>query len=417
MRFIVCHPAQQHSFQLAIAAKRAGVLEKYITTVYDKKRSLTEAAAGMLRGKYRQKARSRRCEELGEEEILQFCEAEGLLKLLFLNIPFLHRLYYPVKYHLADRFARKVAAYAIKSGADAVITYDDTSPLLFEILAREAPQIRRIMDVSAANTLYMRQIYERDLKLAPGFAGRLKTERAIVWDPVRVDRTRRELKAAETFLVPSAFVKKSLMFSGISEDRIHVCPYGVSTVQFHQKQFPETISRPIRFVYVGGVKELKGIYYLLEAFQRIPKASAELIVVGQCDPKDPDLAPYLERVTFLGSILHDEMDAVLRSADVFILPSLGEGLSLAAMEAAMCGLPLIVSENSGIVDLMTDGAEGYIIPIQSTEAIVGAVQRLIDCPENIRTMGQAAHEMAMNATWDAYYEKMGGILKNLEKDR
>ena len=413
MKVIVCHPAQQHSYRLAVAAKKCGFLDKYITTVYYRHGSLTEITAKCLKGHFQRKAKSRCCYDLNNDEVIQFCEGEGLLKLLCMNIPFLRRAYYPIKYHLADRFARKVAAYAVKNQVDAVITYDDTSALLFEILSEKAPNIRRIMDVSAANTLYMRHIYERDIELAPTFADRLKSERAIVWDEDRINRTKHELESTQYFLVPSNFVRRSLQFSGIRSESIFLCPYGVSSNQFTQKHYQKISGRPIRFVYVGGVKELKGIYYLLEAFQKIPQSEANLQVVGKFNKADPDIAPYLEHVRFLGSVIHEEIEHILHDADVFIMPSLGEGLSLAAMEAAMCGLPLIVTENSGIADLMQDGRQGFVIPIQSAEAIYAAARAFIDDPERIETMGREAHHMAESFDWNSYYERMGKILKKI----
>lgn len=415
MKVLVAHPAQQHSYRLATALKRAGMLEKYATTVYYKPHSLTFLVAKLLKSRFRTKAEERRCSELPDGEVIQFCEGEGLLKLLALNTRFFKKDYAKIKYHVADRFAKRVARYAIRNNVDAVVTYDDSSPLLFEELKKKAPHILRIMDMSAANILYMRHIYERDMELAPAFALRLQKERSICFDPISTDRAEREIRATQIFLVPSDFVAKSLEFSGVDADRMYRCPYGVDITEFSAKKYREnadTGTLPVRFVYIGGIKELKGISYLLDAFMEIPAELAALTVIGQYDTGDGDSLIYKDRITFSGAVPHSQMPDFLKASDVFICPSLGEGMSLSALEAAACGLPLIVTENSGINDLMS-GKEGFVIPIQSKEAIKEKVLWFSRNPEKIADMGKAARELALKLSWDAYYERMGMIFKNM----
>lgn len=407
MKIIVCHPAQQHSYRLAAALEQGKMLEAYITTVYYRPHSFTRLVTGLLKGKFKKKAEGRRSNEIDDDKVVQFCEVEGLLKLLALNVPFFSRFYHKLKYDTADRFARKVAQYAIEHQVDAVVTYDDCSPLLFEILQKKAPHILRILDVSAANLLYMRQIYDRDITLTPAFAKRLKAEMSRCWNPVILDRAKREIISSNKFLVPSKFVAASLAYSGVAEDQMLYCPYGVDVSQFFQKTYDDIEKlkhRPLRFIYVGGVKELKGISYLLEAFNHIPKEKAELTVVGACNLHDADIQPYLGRVHFTGMVLHSEVPQLLQTADVFVFPSLGEGLSLSVLEAAAIGLPLIISENSGVTDIIRNNKEGIIIPIQSTETIVDAVTWFIEHPERIQDMGMAARKKALACTWNRYYK-------------
>ena len=415
MRVLVAHPAQQHSYRLATALKQVGMLEKYATTVYYRPGSLTAFVAMLLKGKFKTKAEERHCEALSNDEVIQFCEGEGLLKLVALNTKFFKKNYDAIKYHTADRFAQKVAKYAIKHNVDAVVTYDDSSPLLFETLQKKAPHILRIMDMSAANILYMRSIYERDMELAPAFADRLRKEREICWNPINVERAEREIRATQKFLVPSGFVARSLEYSGVKPEQMYRCPYGVDVSQFSMKEYEDDLiirTRPIRFIYVGGVKELKGVSYLFDAFTEIPKEIATLTVVGKYNATDKDIERYKDRIRFTGNILHSAVADELRNADVFVFASLGEGLSLSTLEAAACGLPLIVTENSGVNDGM-DGTEGFVIPIQSKEAIIDRVLWFTQHPEKIRQMGKAAREFALKFTWETYYDRMGTIFRSL----
>ena len=418
MQILVVHPAQQHSYHLAVALYQAGYLDHYVTTVYYQPRSLTAFVAKLLRGNLRTKAMMRRCPALPDALVLRMCEGKGLLKLLTMHLPLLQRYYRRVKYHTADRFAEKVADYIALHPVDAVVCYDDCSSVLFPALAQRSPHVLRIMDVSAANVLYMRKIYEQDMRMMPEFAARLRKERTIVWDQDTIRRTETELCFAQMYLVPSEFVSRSLRFSGIPAEKIHLCPYGADVDVFSQKMYPDyrALDRPLRFIYVGGVKELKGIGYLLHSFQSIPRDRAELIVVGACDRTAEDILPYLDCITFTGPVLHSEMPALLAEADVFVFPSLGDSYALVVMEAAACGLPVIVSKNTGAGELITDGVEGFVIPIQSEQALTEKVLYFVDHPDQIEKMGRAARKMAEHNRWEDYYTRVctifGSIINN-----
>lgn len=405
MKILVCHPAQQHSYRLATALNRENMLYAYITTVYYKPGTYTEKVSRVLKGKFQQKAKNRHCDEIDDLKVIQFCEIEGLLKLLALNIKKFWPFYYKLKYNTADRFAKKVARYAIKNNVDAVITYDDCSPILFEILEKEAPQIIRILDMSAANLHYMKKIYDKDTKIMPQFASRLHKEYAKVWNEQIMKRLLVEIEKSQYFLVASNFVTRSLEFSGVKDSQILLCPYGVDISEFYCKTYRNyQESDSLEFIYVGGVKELKGISYLLEAFKQIPKDKARLTVIGAFNEEDEDIKPYINHVNFVGTVLHSEISKHLRNSDVFVFPSLGDGFGLAILEAMASGLPLIISENTGLSDQITNGLEGYVIPIQNTLAIIEKVEWYCDNKDKIKTMGKKARQLALTYTWDNYYK-------------
>lgn len=418
MKILVVHPAQQHSYHMATALEEKEYLYKYITTVYYKKYSFTYIATLFLRGTFKVKAAGRRCPALKDNKVAQFCELEGLFKLMIMRSTKLRPFYRRIKYHLTDRFAGKVVKYAIKHNVDAVISYDDYSSVLFEKLKKQAPDILRIMDMSAANILYMRDIYDKDKQIQPNFADRLSSERFIVWNKDNIIRVQKELLYTNYFFVPSQFVARSLNYSGIMDNKIRICPYGVDINQFREKEYStysKLEKKQIHFIYVGGVKELKGISYLLQAFVMLPNECADLTVVGQVDYEAEDIRPYRNKIKFTGSVLHSEIVNLLHKADVFVFPSLGEGLSLAALEAASCGLPLIVSKNSGINDAITDGKEGFVIPIQSASSLVEKMEWFIEHPEQIERMGREARKMALSYTWESYYQRVQCAIEEIER--
>ena len=93
-----------------------------------------------------------------------------------------------------------------------------------------------------------------------------------------------------------------------------------------------------------------------------------------------------------------------RTSDVFVLPSLGEGLAQVGIEAMSSGLPIIVTENSGVNDLIKTGKEGMIIPVSDTNALYEAMKWFVDNKSEISKMGKYAYETAQKYTWN-YYER------------
>ena len=92
-----------------------------------------------------------------------------------------------------------------------------------------------------------------------------------------------------------------------------------------------------------------------------------------------------------------------RMADVFILPTLGEGMAQVGIEAMCCGLPIICTENSGVNDLVTNEKEGIVIPVSDTKAVKNAMEWFVLNKDKISEMGMNAYQKAHRYTWD-YYE-------------
>jgi len=100
-------------------------------------------------------------------------------------------------------------------------------------------------------------------------------------------------------------------------------------------------------------------------------------------------------VRFLG-IRHD-LPALLRAADIYILPSLAEGLSLAMLEAMVAELPVLVTRVQGSTDVISSGKNGVLVPPADPSALTQALLALLDHPENWAVLGQAARQTVLEA--------------------
>ena len=79
-------------------------------------------------------------------------------------------------------------------------------------------------------------------------------------------------------------------------------------------------------------------------------------------------------VTFAGFVPREDMPAVYRKADIFVLPSAHEGMSIALLEAMASGLPVIVTDTGGTTELVNHGRNGEIVPWGDTRALSKALR-------------------------------------------
>lgn len=416
-KVIVAHPGRQHSFRVASELKENGMLQKYITTVYDKKTSpLMKIIKLFVKGDNLKRVNGRKNLDLSDEDVIQYCEIGGLIEILLARLDKKRNIYNWWQKYNTDCFGKKVAKYAIKNNADVVIMYDTNALSAFSILKKKAPHILRIMDVSAANRVYMKTVYEKDFKCCPKFAKRLMCERKILWNEKAMNRFMKELEVTQFFLAPSNFVKKSLIYSGVKENRIAICPYGANfDISYTKKYISE--SGPIEAVYVGNVTEMKGIFYLLEAAQEIDCNKVHLTVVGAFDNSDNMITPYMKHISFTGRITHDKVLEILNKSDIFVFPSLGEGLSLSVLEALACGLPCIVTENSGANDAIENGKNGYVVNIQDKEALKEKMLWFFSHREQISQMSINAMKTIEDFNWKNHEKKLIATLNIWTKSK
>ncbi len=411
---IIAHPGKQHSFQTAVGVKKTGFHMEYCTTVYDKPGSLTNFIKRFLNKNDSEKANTRRSSKIKDTEVHQILEWYGLYQLFMMRRNISGDRYNKINDSLNVMFGHRVAKLAKKMHADAVVSYDNNSLTLFSDLSKNSPDTIRILDMAAANRIYMKRIYETDCRISPDFAAKLKEECPIIESEGVCERIQKEIELSQYFLVGSSFVKKSLEYSGVASERIYLCPYGVDTSEFCRKEFKiRGESEPIRFVFVGGTKQLKGLSYMLQAFQRVDHAKATFTIIG-ADTLDSKLKEkYATDVDFAGMVLHDKMPGILQNYDVMIFPSLGEGFSLSMVEALACGLPIISSTNTGVNDFIDDGKNGFIVPVQNTAAIVDKMEWFINHHEEIPRMGRIAIETASELTWDNYHKKVAAAVREI----
>ena len=96
----------------------------------------------------------------------------------------------------------------------------------------------------------------------------------------------------------------------------------------------------------------------------------------------------------------------MKEHDALVLPSIVEGRALVQQEALSCGLPIIVTPNTGGEDLVLEGKTGYMVPIRSPEKIKEAVNILLANNINKSEVQQLCQKKATQYSWASYAQKI-----------
>ena len=198
--------------------------------------------------------------------------------------------------------------------------------------------------------------------------------------PHWIERSRRMLaEHTDYVLSPSSYVTKSFLARGFKPEQILRNVYPVNLDLFTPRSTQRPANQPLTFINTGSLSLRKGTPYLLEAFriirQKHPSARLLLTQIIQDDVK-PILARYRDLpIEWSQGLPHPELAQRLQSADVFLLPSLEEGLVRTAIEAMACGLPVVLTPNTGANDFVQAGTNGDVVPVRDPQAIAEAALR------------------------------------------
>ncbi len=173
---------------------------------------------------------------------------------------------------------------------------------------------------------------------------------------------------------------------------------------------------PLRLVFVGNLIPRKGLHTLLEALARMPKSSITLDIIGSPDVAADYAAAMRRRIAALklGAIVHlhgaledDELPGRLQSAQVLVVPSSYEGFGIVYLEAMSFGLPCIGTTAGGANEIITEGENGFLVPPEDVDALVGCFQHLVGDTGVRERMSLAARQRFLaHPTWEQTGEKI-----------
>lgn len=291
------------------------------------------------------------------------------------------------------------------TGLDAIYAYEDGAATTFT--AAKVQGIRCLYDLPIAFYRTSRHIQAEEADRFPELAPALQASREPQW---KLDRKEQEIQLADHIIVPSSFVQTSLVEAGVPLDRVSVIPFGAPIEYFIPRPQPPQKFRPL---FVGRVGPRKGVHYLLSAWKQLALPNAQLCLVGINEFPAGWLDTYTDCIQHIPSVPHTSLSQYYHQASVLILPSLVEGMALVLLEAMACGLPIITTPNAGGPDIITDGVEGFIVPIRDPEALQERLEWCYRHPEALAEMGQAARQRAEQLTWVLYRQRLTQAVRSV----
>ncbi|WP_218079986.1 glycosyltransferase family 4 protein [Anthocerotibacter panamensis] len=192
-------------------------------------------------------------------------------------------------------------------------------------------------------------------------------------------KTLQEYALADVIHVASEYTRQTFLAEGFPSEKLYLHPLRV------HPRFRPSPQRPqdgiFRVVYVGSLTVMKGIPLLLEAFAQFADKDTELHLVGGW--ASGGMRRYLQ-----GSLACDGRLRIvsgdplphLQQADVLVHPTYEDGFAYAPMEALACGVPVIVSADTGMKDFVREGINGYVVPTGDGEAILERLLAIRQAP-------------------------------------
>lgn len=219
------------------------------------------------------------------------------------------------------------------------------------------------------------------------------------WMMRLVERCLAEYEIADYVHVPSSFCRQSFLEAGFAARKLLQSPYGVDLSRFAPSPLPATFT----VLFVGEIGLRKGTLDLLEAWRRAGLTDSRLVLCGSVDPLIADrVEEYRRCCCFETRGFTPDVAAAYADSSVLVLPAIEDGFPLVVLEAMASGRPVVVSENTGSKDVLEDGANGFVVPIRSPDAIAEKLQWLHDHPVECGAMGAAARRQAEKYPWERH---------------
>lgn len=309
-------------------------------------------------------------------------------------------------YHNLDNATASRLPYLKRKGAvDAVYAYEDGALATFTQAKKLG--LKCIYDLPIAYWETVKKLMKEEAERLPQWAvtlgGGIKDSAA------KLEIKTRELELADVVVGPCNFVMDSLPEWSKNKQIIR-SPFGSPEGNYdsaeNNKDDKSRLNRPLRVLFAGSMGQRKGLGDLFNAIKKLNTAHVELVVMGSMLAPADFYRGQLQNFTYESGRPHKMVLELMRSCDVFCLPSIVEGRALVMQEAMSQGLPLIITPNTGGDDLIIEGVTGFLVPTQSPEAIAEKISWFLDNRKAIPVMGRMAKEKAKEYTWAGYGDKI-----------
>jgi glycosyltransferase involved in cell wall biosynthesis len=217
-------------------------------------------------------------------------------------------------------------------------------------------------------------------------------------------------RAAGVICVSEA-VKASLIAAGVPLPQAQVIYNGVDLRRFFPAS-PASAGAP-GVGFIGRLTGEKGIDTLLGAMRRVREAvPARLVVAG--DGPFRGSVEGAGDLEYLGAV--EDVVSVYRSLTLVAIPSRSEGLSMTALEAMACGLPVVASRVGGLPEVVVEGETGILVPPGDADALAAAILSLVRDPKRAAALGEAGRRrVEARFTLDEMVDRVAEVYRGVQE--
>lgn len=230
-------------------------------------------------------------------------------------------------------------------------------------------------------------------------------ERA-AFDPSKFSHVMYALQNASAVTTNASILAKKA--KAFIDREIHIIPNGIDTECFKRMERNEAFgemlgveSQKSKVIgFVGELREKKGIATLLTGYAKlIRKMPVSLLIVGEIrEGEDKKIFdefrtsnPQLP-ITITGHVPHKDLPAYYSLMDVFVHPSLRDGMPNAALEAMACEVPVIATPVGGVVDVIKDGVNGFFVNVNDAQGLAEKMAEVLNQPEKREAVAKSGRE-------------------------
>jgi glycosyltransferase involved in cell wall biosynthesis len=218
-------------------------------------------------------------------------------------------------------------------------------------------------------------------------------------------RLRQALAAADLVIAQSTFLQRESIALGVPPEKIRLIPNGVPLSDFQAHLPPSPLPHPY-VLAMGSLSHKKGFDVLLRAFASMANEAPwlHLVIAGS----GGELSTYAAlvqhaalqaRVHFVGVVQGAQKVQLYRQCRFFVCPSRREPFATVNLEALAAGKPIVATAVGGNVEVVVDGANGFLVPPEDPEALAAAMRRLLHDPKLCESMGQQSAQLARRYDW------------------
>lgn len=402
MKVAISAARSDHSYKTALLVQNAGLLEKYYTTLYFKPDSFWGQTISSLATRFSRlksllkKLKSNRHLEGLESQKVVSIPIPELAGRIWRHIPLAGDI---IPWNLlTDNFFDLIVSRKI-NGCDIFHGWLGYSLHTLKRLNGDGTKI--LIDMYTAHPNFRKELLKEEYEM---FNLNYQPPDQPLWE-----KYLKEIELADHLIAPSPHVYETCILQGVPKNKIKIIPFGIDIDRFKPTEKKDKV---FRIIYVGAMSINKGVYYLLEAFKQLRLPRSELVLIGALQPEfKAILANYDGLFKHVCFVPHDQLANWYGNSSVFVFPSLTEGSALVTFEAMACGIPSVVTENSGSV--VRNDMDGFVIPIRDIETLKEKMLFLYENEERRKEMGKSARKYVGNFTWGKYGERLIGFYQSI----